>query len=505
MTDTTPKWLLAMRAITGLTEEPGSADNPKILAMARYIGKKFPDMKSYCDLYQHDETAWCGLTAAFCMAVADIRPPFGPTDTDKFLWALSWEKWMDGVKAGGGKVLGSPVEGCVVVMTRSGGGHVTMYESTDSSGNYRCRGGNQSDSVNLSSYDPDAVVALMWPTAGGEVPMIPVDERPLVVEGDSGPDVFDMQSMIPNFSGVVDGDFGPITLQNVVLYQASRGLMVDGECGEQTWTALYADAPPIPGPTPPSPPPAPLTPDQQAAIKNIAARSAIASYSWEDRGRAPTAYTQGMALTFATTYMKLNADDPAAVQMAKARTSSDKDALNVYRSQFDSMRMSNESSGADTLRHLFALMLGHAVRESSGQYCCGRDQSASNTSSVEAETGLFQTSFNAHSASDPYFDNLMDQYMRGECPGYVTTFAHGVSCSRSDWECYGSPSDRGWQFQALCKLAPAFSAESAALTLRKLCNHYGPIIREEVELKADADRMFQEVQDYVDGIAAVTA
>jgi len=500
MTDV-PKWLLVMRAITGLTEEPGSADNPKIIAMARYIGKKFPDMKSYCDQYQHDSTAWCGLTAAFCMAVADIRPPFGPTDTDKFLWALSWQHWL----AGGGRPPGgkpvSPVQGAVVVMEREGGGHVTLLESVDGNGSYKCRGGNQSDAVNVQTYDPDAVVALVWPAAGGEVPVIPVEDRPLLEEGDTGPDVFDMQTMIPNFSGDIDGDFGPITKQNVALYQASRGLMVDGECGQQTWGALYAEAPPLPGPTPPSPPPAPLTPDQQTAIKNIAARSKIASYSWEDRGRAPTAYTQGMALTFATTYMKLNANDPAAVLMAKARTSSDKDALNVYRSQFDSMRMSNETSGGDTLRHLFALMLGHAVRESSGQFCCGRDQSASNTSSTEAETGLFQTSYNAHGASDPQFDNLMDQYMRGECPGYVTTFAQGVSCSSDDWECYGSPSDRGWQFQALCKLAPAFSAESAALTLRKLCNHYGPIIREEVELKADADRMFQEVQDYVDSIS----
>src|SRR5262252_588715 len=139
MTDD-PKWLLVMRAITGLTEEPGSADNPKIIGMARYIGRKFPEMQSYCDQYQHDETAWCGLTVAFCMSVAGIRPPFGPTDTDKFLWALSWEKWMPN----GGQTVGRPTPGTVVVMTRSGGGHVTLYESMDGNGNYRCRGGNQS-------------------------------------------------------------------------------------------------------------------------------------------------------------------------------------------------------------------------------------------------------------------------------------------------------------------------------------------------------------------------
>src|SRR5215471_5251465 len=234
MTDT-PKWLLAMRAITGLTETPGDADNPKILAMASYIARKFPDMADYCAQYTHDDIAWCGLTAAFCMAVSDIRPPFGPTDTDKFLWALSWENWMDGVNRGGGKIIGAPVEGCVVVMTRSGGGHVTLYESTDSNGNYRCRGGNQSDAVNVQSYDPDAVVALVWPTAAGDVPVIPVEDRPVLERGDSGPDVFDLQTMIPNFSGEVDGDFGPVTEDNVTRYQVSRGLEVDGVVGQETW------------------------------------------------------------------------------------------------------------------------------------------------------------------------------------------------------------------------------------------------------------------------------
>src|SRR5262245_56495765 len=100
--DDTPKWLLVMRAITGLTEEEGSGDNPKIIAMARYIGLKYPDMQSYCDQYQHDETAWCGLCAAFCVSVADIRPPFGKVDTDRFLWAESF------ASDAGFKRLGSP-------------------------------------------------------------------------------------------------------------------------------------------------------------------------------------------------------------------------------------------------------------------------------------------------------------------------------------------------------------------------------------------------------------
>src|SRR5262245_52729417 len=125
-----PKWLLVMRAITGLTETPGAADNPKILGMRDFIAKRWPEMQGYCDGYQHDETPWCGLTAAFCVSVPRIRPPFGPTDTDRFLWALAWADDREY------QHIGRPVLGCIVVMEREGGGHITFYESTDSNGNY---------------------------------------------------------------------------------------------------------------------------------------------------------------------------------------------------------------------------------------------------------------------------------------------------------------------------------------------------------------------------------
>jgi len=48
-----PEWLLTMRAISGLSEKPGAADEPKIMAMADEIAHIFPEMKSYCDQYNH--------------------------------------------------------------------------------------------------------------------------------------------------------------------------------------------------------------------------------------------------------------------------------------------------------------------------------------------------------------------------------------------------------------------------------------------------------------------
>jgi len=331
-----------------------------------------------------------------------------------------------------------------------------------------------------------------WPDRPEDVP---VEDRPTLRQGDRGDDVLDMQRMIPQFTGEFDGDFGPTTYDNVIRYQRSRGLEADGICGSATWESLYSHAPPVP--LPPLPPGA-LTAEQQAVIIRIANGSEIADYSWHDRGVAPTGFTQGMALAFGQTYKKWKADHPAALEMSEARTNSDKDALNIYRDEFDELDMSNERNGADTLRHLYALMLGHGMRESSGKYCEGRDQSASNVQSDTAEAGLFQTSYNAHSASDPEFDNLMDEYLMGLSPGYVDSFSEGVSCSASDFECFGSPEERGYQFQKLCKEAPAFAAESAALTLRHLANHFGPIVRKESELRHEADQMLRLVQDYVD-------
>lgn len=495
MSDDTPKPLMAMRAITGLTETPGDEDNPKILGMRDFIARIFPDMADYCDLYVHDDTPWCGLTAAFCMAAARVRPPFGPTDTDKWMWALSWANDPEYQQ------IGRPVLGCVVVMEREGGGHVTLYEYTDDDGYYVCRGGNQSDAVNVQHYAPDKIVALVWPRALGPPPQIPVEDRPVLMKGDEGPDVVDLQRMLPRFSGEVDGDFGQVTQDNVTRYQQSRGLGVDGEVGEETWGALYDNLPPLP---PPAPPPGELTAKQQVDIQSIANTSWIADYDWKDRGSAPVGYTQGMALAFAQTCKKLKAGHPAAIEMAKANThNDDKDALSWYASDFAKLGMSNESAGIDTLRHLYALMLGSGMRESSGMYCCGRDQSAENYDSTTCEAGAFQTSYNASGASDPEFDNLQDEYAAGASPGYVEAFSEGVTCSSSDWECYGS--GRGEKFQELCKNAPAFAAETHALTLRNLRQHYGPINRKETELKREADEMFKAVQDYMDQIEPVAA
>jgi N-acetylmuramoyl-L-alanine amidase len=230
-------------------------------------------------------------------------------------------------------------------------------------------------------------------------------------------------------------------------------------------------------------------------ICQIASSSKIADYSWKDRGQGPAGYINGMAIAYAQAVVRFNNHDPVMLEMAKADTYDDDiDALSWYRSNFNAIGMSNAAAGIDTLRHLYVLLLGLGMRESSGQHCCGRDQSASNTSSDTAEAGLFQTSWNAHSCSDQ-FDTLAGQYDKDSPQGYMSVFAEDVSCLSSDWASYGSGA--GYAFQETCKWSPVYAVETCAITLRNLRQHYGPINRKEAEIRADADALFKQVQDYI--------
>ena len=231
-------------------------------------------------------------------------------------------------------------------------------------------------------------------------------------------------------------------------------------------------------------------------IVQIAANSALARVSWDGgRGRAPLGYIKGMAVMFAVAQRKLAQGDPAAVEMSRAASSdSHRDALAHYASRFAALGLRNDVSGIDTLRHLFMLMIGLGMRESSGRYCEGRDRSASNTSADSAEAGLFQMSWDAHGASRQ-IPRLLDEYQANGGGGYREIFCEGVTPHRGDLDNCGSGT--GLRFQQLCKDCPGFAVETAAVGLRNLRTHWGPINRREAELRQEADDMLQQVQRLV--------
>ncbi|HEV8503820.1 MAG TPA: hypothetical protein VGQ53_00415 [Chitinophagaceae bacterium] len=229
-------------------------------------------------------------------------------------------------------------------------------------------------------------------------------------------------------------------------------------------------------------------------IVQIAAKSAIASYRWKDRGIAPAGYLKGMAMVYARVYCKLKAGDNAAIEMAKANTGDDiKDGLAWYNQQFLDAGMDNSVAGVDTLRHLFVLLIGLGMRESSGKHCEGRDMGASNTTADTAEAGLFQTSFNARSAS-PLLPLLFSQYANST--DFLDIFKEGVRCGSSDLENFGTGD--GKEFQRLSKDCPAFAVEFTAIALRNRRKHWGPINEKTAEIRIESDAMLMEVQKAVD-------
>ena len=311
--------------------------------------------------------------------------------------------------------------------------------------------------------------------------------RPTIRRGDTGQHVVTVQTCLRVLP--IDGDFGPATEAAVIDYQRREHIDADGVVGPTTWAHLEEDfnLPPYPPPLPP-----PLDEHTIELITRIADRSAIASYDWDDRGEPPAGYTQGMAVAFAYVVTKYHAGDTAALEMAKADTGNeDKDALAWYRDVFDDLGMNNDSAGLDTLRHLFVLQMGLGMRESSGRHCEGRDMSADNVSSDTAEAGLFQMSWNASSSSDE-MGKLMDQYSQHPPQCALDIFRQGVSCSESEWSCYGSGD--GYEYQELAKACPQFAVETTAIGLRNLRQHWGPINRYEVEVMPEADRMLRAVQ-----------
>lgn len=231
-------------------------------------------------------------------------------------------------------------------------------------------------------------------------------------------------------------------------------------------------------------------------ILQIAARSQIMTYRWKDRGLAPAGYIKGMAMMYARVYCKLMAGDAAAIEMAKADTGNEeRDGLAWYKQQFDDAGLDNSRDGADTLRHLFVLLIGLGMRESSGQYCEGRDRSASNTTAETAEAGLFQTSYNARTAST-LLPQLFTRYAGSS--DFLGIFREGVRCSERDLENFGTGD--GQEFQRLSKACPAFAVEFTAVALRNRRKHWGPINQRAAEIRTESDAMLQEVQKAVDDL-----
>jgi uncharacterized protein (TIGR02594 family) len=227
-TELAPPWLMVMRSITGMTETPGSGNNPQIMHMADTIAKKYPHQAEYCSYYTGDDVAWCGLAVAYCTTMSDIEPVFGDTDTERWMWAQAWADWPQSTE------LAEPQLGAIIVTTRDGGGHVTMYEGKGSSSGYwACRGGNQSDMVKVSDIAISSVIKVVWPRLKAP-PQIGLEPQEIAW----------VQASLNHLDDAnleLDGEMGPLTTGAIQSYQHAHILPLTGVADKRTVDAMLVD------------------------------------------------------------------------------------------------------------------------------------------------------------------------------------------------------------------------------------------------------------------------
>ncbi len=143
---TLPKLVSAAIQYLGIKEIPGGKSNPVILDMAKGLG--------IADIYLNDDTAWCGLFMSHLFRITGKPKLEYGFDKYQILRANAYKTW------------GKPVSkddmrlGDVVILERPGGGHVFILIGVSPSGNPIGIGGNQSNSVSISEFNKDRVVAI---------------------------------------------------------------------------------------------------------------------------------------------------------------------------------------------------------------------------------------------------------------------------------------------------------------------------------------------------------
>lgn len=135
-------WLAVARALIGVRETPGTANNPIIMGWAAKLGVAILGIA-----YTADSTPWCGLFVAHCMKEVGIQPP------KIAIRAKAWATWGIGV---------TPCLGAVLVFEREGGGHVGLYAGEDET-HFYVAGGNQGDKVSITRIEKARRIACRWP------------------------------------------------------------------------------------------------------------------------------------------------------------------------------------------------------------------------------------------------------------------------------------------------------------------------------------------------------
>ena len=132
-------WIAEARKYIGQREIKGASHNTLILS---WLDK----LKAW---WKNDEEPWCGVFAAQCLSSSNREIP------------KNWYRAKEYLNCG--TALSTPAYGCIVVFSRTGGGHVGFVVGKDKYENLMVLGGNQGDAVSIQAFSISRVAGYRWP------------------------------------------------------------------------------------------------------------------------------------------------------------------------------------------------------------------------------------------------------------------------------------------------------------------------------------------------------
>ena len=151
-----PAWITEAESHLGLKEVPGKASNPKIL---NWLIK----LRAW---WAEDDTPWCGTFVAHCLQTSNLAYP------KAWYRAKAYLDW--GIK------LEQPIEGCIAIFDREGGGHVGFVVGKDLNNRLLVLGGNQGNQVSIAPFSQSRILGYRWPKEVG----YQIKPLPMIVSSD---------------------------------------------------------------------------------------------------------------------------------------------------------------------------------------------------------------------------------------------------------------------------------------------------------------------------------
>jgi hypothetical protein len=253
-------------------------------------------------------------------------------------------------------------------------------------------------------------------------------------------------------------------------------------------------------------------------IIKLAMGSKCQAYKWKDRGNTVEGYLPGMMLVYADMLLNPDREDVKIMSAARQLPESawDKtDVLSWYNSNFKALGLNNDTTGRDTLRNTFTILVGLGPRESNGKYCAGRDASMDFTHEDSAEAGTMQGSHGSFRVARAFLNARREFYKANPQLCYKDVFGKNLkhwSSSKKRYlneaeycatqaKLWGKEGTPGWTWQEQVKSCPAMGIEHGGILLRKTGGskgEFGPNRNKATEINMDCRALLIEVEKIVD-------